>query len=128
MDSNDKALYQARMDKCTTEQFWVVVLLGSMNAFIIVQREVLRQAIGVPALVFVVACATIYGVAFVISRHIIYRQYDVVLSPHLDEISKRAGTNREFRAKRFAVRLTGVFFYALVVFTAGVASTMVLLS
>jgi hypothetical protein len=120
------SLYQRRMDKCTTEQFWIVALLGGMNGFIIAQKEALTSAVGVPALVVAVVCASLVGIVFVLSRHSIYRHYDRMLAPHLDEVSRRVARSKLMRAGRFAVRMSGVILYVLVIVVSGTANILVL--
>jgi hypothetical protein len=114
------------MDKCTTEQVWIVALLGGMNGFIIAQREVLTSAVGVPALVVTVVCASLVGVVFVLSRHLIYRHYDRLLTPQLDEASRRIGRSKPLRAGRLTVRMSGVILYLLVIVVSGTANILVL--
>jgi len=119
-------VYQQRMDKCTTEQFWMVALLGGMNGFIIAQKELLSLALGTTALVAAVVIASLVGVVFVLSRHLVYRHYDQAITPHLAEASKRVGKSKLLRAGRIAVRYSGVIIYLFVILASGTATVLVL--
>jgi hypothetical protein len=65
---------QLRMDKCTTEQFWVVATLSGINAFAITQK---RDLGSVPPWVIIAAIvtATFYGIYFILTRHLAYYRY-----------------------------------------------------
>jgi hypothetical protein len=119
-------IYQQRMDKCTTEQFWMVALLGAMNGFIISHKEALTPALGTSELVAAVAMATLVGMVFVLSRHVVYRHYDQVLSPHLVEASNRMLHSKLLPAGRIAVRCLGVAIYLFVILASGTATLLVL--
>lgn len=64
--------FQQMMNKCTTEQFWAVVAITGMNGFVIAYHEHFVKAMPPGVVVIPIVIATIYGVYFVLHRHISY--------------------------------------------------------
>ena len=64
-------IYQQRMDKCTTEQFWAVALLAAMCGFILLQKKSLFMIphflVGTAVIIVTIAAAL-----YIYSRHKIF--------------------------------------------------------
>jgi hypothetical protein len=108
-------IYQQRMDKCTTEQFWAVALLAAMCGFILLQKKSLFMIphflVGTAVIIVTIAAAL-----YIYSRHKIYVYYD----NHFLNLVNDEEPYKEFRllhknniSKRAAV-LSGVVFYLIV--------------
>lgn len=67
-------ILQIRMDKCTTEQFWVVATLSGMHALAITQKKDLGN-INPWVIIATIVLATGYGLYFIVTRHLAYYRY-----------------------------------------------------
>jgi len=119
-------VYQQRLDKCTSEQFWAVALLASLCAFVLLQRSSLAP---IPAWIvgLGVALTTFAAAAFVYSRHRIYLFYDA----RLVELARGSGVGADLPhpaertpSKRLALS-SGVVFYLALSAGMGAATTYV---
>ncbi|HEC92283.1 MAG TPA: hypothetical protein ENI51_04720 [Candidatus Atribacteria bacterium] len=121
-------LYQIRLDKCAAEQFWAVALLASMNGFVIIKKQILKEALGeiIPKLSIVVA--TLMGIGYIVSRHFIYLHYDLlanqILQQKAGDLSLLMPPSGGFM--KDAALWSGVIFYGIIVIAMGVVSFKVL--
>ena len=121
-------LYQIRLDKCAAEQFWAVALLASMNGFIIIKKQILKEALDeiIPKLGIVVA--TLMGIGYIVSRHFIYLRYDLlanqILSQKARDLSLLMPPSGGFM--KDAALWSGVVFYSIIVIAMGIVSFKVL--
>jgi ABC-type antimicrobial peptide transport system permease subunit len=117
-------LYQIRLDKCAAEQFWAVALLASMNGFIIIKKQILKEALGeiIPQLGIVVA--TLMGIGYIVSRHFIYLRYDLlanqILLQKAGNLSLLMPPSDGFM--KDAALWSGVVFYSIIVIVMGIVS------
>ena len=65
-------ILQQRMDKCTKEQFWATGAITGLNAFLLSHAETIRALFSSWAILAVGTVICIYGVFYVVSRHIGY--------------------------------------------------------
>jgi hypothetical protein len=72
MKSTIVTILQQRMDKCTHEQFWVTGAITGLNAFLLSQASTIRTLFSNEAILSVSMVICIYGVFFVVSRHVWY--------------------------------------------------------
>ncbi|UCC81250.1 MAG: hypothetical protein JSW64_07810 [Candidatus Zixiibacteriota bacterium] len=77
-------ILQQKMDKCTTEQFWATGAITGLNAFLISQTAPITALISNWAVVVASLFLALYGIYFVIHRHISY----FVLHKELAELLK----------------------------------------
>ena len=104
-------LLQKRMDKCTTEQFWAVASLTAADAFIVSSREQLLHGLPRWFLLALITFASVYGVLFVIQRHLgFYRNRDAMAALLSDERDVPEFLRDEPRRRSFN-SLSGVMFY-----------------
>jgi len=85
MKGNLISLLQTRMDKCTTEQFWVVGVSTGLSAFLISQSEIIQKS-SIPdyAVIVVQAFLSFCVICFVVHRHICFYNLERQLSGLLE--------------------------------------------
>jgi hypothetical protein len=108
-------LYQQRLDKCTTEQFWAVALLGTLCGFVLLHRDAFSP-VPLPLVGVAVAFTALVAAAYVYTRHRIYLFYDGLLVDLLREEGLGAGLlhPRDRSRTKQAALLSGVLFYLAV--------------
>lgn len=124
------ALYQVRLDKCAAEQFWMVALLASMHGFIIIKKQVLLDALSETILKAGIALATLFGIGYIISRHLIYVRYDDLVNQIIIKQAEKLGLlipPTSGILKTAAVN-SGVVFYGLIVLAMGIVSIRIIKS
>lgn len=117
-------LYQIRLDKCASEQFWAIALLGTMNGFIISKKQLLRESLGETLLKSAITLATLLGLVYIISRHFIYLYYDTLINQIITQKSTALSLPppvTEGFLKQAAL-WSGVSFYSIIALAMAVAS------
>ncbi|MHC4738108.1 MAG: hypothetical protein ACYS9Y_04295 [Planctomycetota bacterium] len=69
MNSNLISMLQSQMDKCTTEQFWVVGVSTGLGAFLISESNIIQQNLPNRAIIGVQAFLSLCVISFVVHRH-----------------------------------------------------------
>lgn len=115
---------QQRMDKCTTEQFWAVGAITGLDAFLLTQADEILRVLAPWQVIAAVAALALYGVSFVVSRHVGYfRLYDA----QVDLVGDEPGVPPIFRSppsRWSGGSLSGVLFYSLWIVVASAAAIM----
>ena len=104
-------ILQARMDKCTNEQFWAVATLSGMNGFVLIQLDIFVIVIPNWVLIFFITLVTTYGVWFIIQRH---QRYYFLRRELAYLLKKEKGIPRFLRKapiKNSLNKFSGVVFY-----------------
>jgi drug/metabolite transporter (DMT)-like permease len=65
-------ILQTRMDKCTTEQFWAVAAVATLNAYLLSGKDAIRSSFPVWAVLVIVIAVAGYAIYFVVNRHTAY--------------------------------------------------------
>lgn len=121
-------LYQIRLDKCATDQFWAVALLASMHGFIIIKKQLLKEALGEMILRVGIVLATLFGIVYIVSRHFIYLRYDLlanqIMTQKADELTLLLPPSGGFLKE--AALYSGVVFYSIIVIAMGIVSFKIL--
>jgi hypothetical protein len=100
------------MDKCTSEQFWIVAAITGMDAFLLSQRSTITAYINTVAILAVLAIVTVYGVLFVVHRHKAYYDNRDLMQTLLKNESD-VPDSMKFEVNAWSLsELTGVTFYA----------------
>ncbi|MHC4298822.1 MAG: hypothetical protein ACYS7Y_16210 [Planctomycetota bacterium] len=106
------SILQQRMDKCTSEQFWIVAAITGMDAFLLSQRSTITAYINTVAILAVLAIVTVYGVLFVVHRHKAYYDNRDLMQTLLKNESD-VPDSMKFEVNAWSLsELTGVTFYA----------------
>lgn len=105
-------ILQQRMDKCTSEQFWAVALLTGIHAFIISQRENLAATFPDWIIISVISIVTLYGIWFIIHRHISFYSLRDRMVEILKEEKDIPESLKKCPSKWRWPQLSGVLFYA----------------
>ncbi len=118
-------ILQQRMDKCTTEQFWAVGAITGFNAFLLTQASLIKGVLPVWVVIATDAALAVYGLYFIISRHmgyfLIYNQL-VELTRNVPEAPKLFKT---CQSPWKGLNLSGVVFYCSWVILATAAAMFV---
>lgn len=121
MDDKLLNIYQGRMDKCTTEQFWMVALMAAMGGFLITQKSLLAQTLGARGVQYGSVAAFVAGILFVISRHKIYARYAEALRTSVPVPGEGSDTWR-----RTMATYSGVVLYCGAIAVVGTISFVIL--
>jgi len=117
-------VFQQRMDKCTTEQFWAVGAITGLDAFLLTQASQIKLILQSWMVVATVVLLAAYGLYFIISRHIgYYYLYDKMV----DLIKDDPDAPKMFKVypnRWKGHSLSGVVFYCIWVALATVATIM----
>ena len=62
-------ILQTRMDKCTTEQFWVAGADAAFSAYLISAADTLKSDINAYAVVVFALIVAVYAACFIVNRH-----------------------------------------------------------
>jgi len=120
-------LLQQRMDKCTTEQFWAVAALLAADGFVIDKRAVLMAALPRCLLLLFVSAAAVYGICFIVQRHIGYYRYRDDLAVLLASENDIPEFLRHEPRPHSLNRFSGVTFYVLAVLIGSITCLAVIL-
>lgn len=125
---------QARMDKCTNEQFWVVTTILALNAVFlssdfIRELEVYKGWLIISLLLLI----SIYGVWFVIKRHISFYLYRREFADIFKEIDDQFKSDNisilSKKPKRNSINtLSGVIFYTALIILSSIVTIIFILS
>ena len=85
MKSSIMAVLQQRMDKCTTEQNWIVALLLAINGVITAKPNLIPDRIPHVAALSVTLALSLYVVLYCLERHCSYYRNRMALSKLLEE-------------------------------------------
>lgn len=120
-------LFQSRMDKCTTEQFWAVATLTGMDGAVLLQRHDIQGVAPAALLALLVAAANLYAVALVVSRHLIYCFYRRELAALLRDEPEVPRCLTRPLSPWSPSSLSGVVFYGGWIAALGAIATLALL-
>lgn len=118
-------MYQQRMDKCMTEQFWIVAAISALDAGILSQSSL---PAGLPRWLVIagLTLATVYGIYFVRHRHITFYDYRRNVSELVADCPFAPPFLKETRKAWKISNITGVGFYSVWIFGGYVAAMCVL--
>ena len=108
---------QDRISRAYQEQMWAVSLLGAFYGFMITKGNAIPGKVKPGLLRTGVWISSVLGVAFILSRHVIFAYYDRRLK---EELTRAGGINLlQMTALEnigeFMVSLSGVILYSLIV-------------
>jgi hypothetical protein len=84
-------LYHLRMDKCASEQFWLLGLITPVYGFLILKSEAFRKCLSLRTLKALPVLATVLCCGFILSRQIIYLRYDALANQIIIRQASQAG-------------------------------------
>jgi hypothetical protein len=119
---------QARMDKCTNEQFWVVTTILAINAVFLNSDFIDKIEGGKGWLVITLLLwISIYGVWFVIKRHHSYYLYRGEFATIVKSIEEKVGVDKHSLLSKKPYKyslntLSGIIFYVTLIILATVTS------
>jgi hypothetical protein len=112
-------LYQLRMDKCASEQFWLLGLFTPVYAFLILKATSLMTCLSARALKGLLVFATALACGFILSRQLIYLHYDRLVNEIILALSKDEGFIPPATEGlwKHAALWSGTLFYCLIALT-----------
>jgi len=117
MESDLLSFFQDRMARAYAEQVWAVLLVGSMNGFVIKEARTLLDALNSALVVWGIRIITGLALLFIWSRHAIFLHYDglakQILALHSPAVS--TGLSNFQQVAAITVGWSGVALYTLLV-------------
>lgn len=117
MESDLLSFFQDRMARAYAEQVWAVLLVGSMNGFVIKEARTLLDALKSALVVWGIRIITGLALLFIWSRHAIFLHYDglakQILALHSPAVS--TGLSNFQQVGAITVGWSGVALYTLLV-------------
>jgi len=116
-----------KMDKCTTEQFWVVAAITGLNAFLIINSKVVSTYFAKWQILLFTGVFCCYGLWFVINRHRAYWKLQKDLVDYLHEENNLPTVLREKPWPWSFKYFSGVALYSLIILVTSVGTLLVIL-